>query len=134
MEKITVTVEFTDNNYSAFIESLSGCVAIGDSLDDLKENLKEAIDLHVETSREYGEYVPKEFLGEYELVFTFDVKSLLTHYNGIFTNAALQRLTGINQRQLQRYARGESRPKKEQVIKISQALHKLGHELIAVEL
>ncbi|MDR0681880.1 MAG: helix-turn-helix domain-containing protein [Dysgonamonadaceae bacterium] len=74
------------------------------------------------------------FPEEYELAYLFDPESLLKHYNGIFSNASLERLTNINQRQLQRYASGASKPRPEQAKKIANALHSLGKELLAVEL
>lgn len=60
--------------------------------------------------------------------------NLTTPRGGIFTNAAIERLTGINQRQIQRYASGESNPRPEQKMKIKDGLHKLGKELIELEL
>jgi len=134
MEKIVVTVELTDNNYAAFIESLPGCVSTGKTLNELKSNMREAVAGHLEVSREFGDEIPEQFTGEYELSYRFDMQSLLQHYRGIFTNAALQRLTGINQRQLQHYASGISRPRPEQEQRIEAALHQLGEELLAVEL
>ena len=134
MGKVVVTVELTDNNYSAFIEELPGCISTGKTLRDLKENMSEAVAGHLEVSTEYGDPIPDTFLCEYELVFRFDTQSLLQHYRGIFTNAALQRITGINQRQLQHYASGVSRPRPEQAQRIETALHHLGEELLAVEL
>jgi len=134
MENIIVTVEMTENNYSAYIELLPGCVTTGKSMDELKANMQEAIEAHIELSREHGDRIPAEFEGEYRLTFRFDAECLLTHYKGIFTNSALERLTGINQRQLQRYATGKSRPMKPQSMKIQKALHRLGEELLEVEL
>ena len=78
--------------------------------------------------------IPKELRGEYELVFKLDAQSFFNYYKGIFTNSALERITGINQRQLQHYASGLKKPRPVQVKKIESALHKLGHELISVEL
>jgi predicted RNase H-like HicB family nuclease len=134
MEKVVVTVEVTDNNYAAFIEILPGCVSTGKTLSELKSNMKESIAGHLEVSREFGDEIPEPFRGDFELSFRFDTQSLLQHYRGIFTNAALQRLTGINQRQLQHYASGISRPRPEQEQRIEAALHQLGEELLAVEL
>jgi predicted RNase H-like HicB family nuclease len=134
MKSIIVTVEMTENNYSAYIESLPGCVTTGKSMDELKRNMYEAVEAHIELSREHGDFIPEVFDGEYRLVFRFDAECLLTHYKGIFTNSALERLTGINQRQLQRYASGKSRPMRPQTIKIHKALHRLGEELLEVEL
>jgi len=134
MKIVIVTVEMTDNNYSAHIESLPGCVTTGKSMDEIKANMQEAIEGHIEVSHEFGDKIPAEFEGEYRLSFRFDAESLLTHYRGIFTNSALERLTGINQRQLQRYASGKSRPMRPQQMRIQKALHQLGEELLEVEL
>jgi len=132
MEKVFVTVEITDNNYSAYLENLPGCVSTGKTFEELKKNISEAVAFHIEGMLEDGEKIP--FDTQYELAYRFDSKSLFQHYNGIFTNASLQRLTGINQRQLQRYASGISKPRNEQATKITTALHHLGNELLAVEL
>lgn len=134
MEKVIVHVELTDNNYSAYIDILPGCVSTGKTFDDLQRNMKEAVDFHLETSREFGDGIPAVFDNAFELVYKFDAGSILQHYKGIFTNSALERLTGINQRQLQRYASGETKPRAEQARKISEAFNKLGKELQVVEL
>jgi len=134
MKNIVVTVERSENNYSAFIETLLGCVTTGKTLNELKRNMYEAIEAHIELSREHGDKIPEEFDGEYRLVFRFDTKSLLNHYKDILTNSALERLTGINQRQLQRYASGKTRPLRPQQVKIQKALHRLGKELLEIEL
>ena len=134
MEKVIVTVEMSENNYSAYLESLLGCVSTGYTFDELKENIKEAVEFHLEGMREDGDEIPKPFTKEYQLTYRFDPQSLLRHYNGIFTNAALERMTGINQRQLQRYASGVSKPLRPQAEKIAGALHKLGKELSVIEL
>ncbi|MDR2913492.1 MAG: type II toxin-antitoxin system HicB family antitoxin [Tannerella sp.] len=134
MKTVVVTVEMTDHNYSAYAESLPGCVTTGKSMAEIKTGMKEAIEGHLEVSREFGDKIPEEFEGKYRLVFRFDAESLLTHYKGIFTNSALEKLTGINQRQLQRYASGKSHPMKPQSLKIQKALHRLGEELLDIEL
>jgi predicted RNase H-like HicB family nuclease len=132
MEKVIVTVELTENNYSAYLEKLPGCISTGKTFEELKKNISEAIDFHLEGMRNDGESIPIEI--PYELTFKFNTENLLQHYNGIFTNSSLERLTGINQRQLQRYASGVNKPRKDQSLKIKNGLHKLGKELIAVEL
>ena len=134
MKKVTVTVELSENNYSSYLDALPGCVSTGKTFEELKNNMQEAIEFHLETSREYGDNISPVFNDEYELVYKFDTTSLLQHYRGIFTNSALERITGINQRQLQRYASGESKPRPAQVAKIANAFHSIGKELLIVEL
>ena len=135
MEKVTVTVGITKRNYSAYVNIGAGiAVATGKTFEELKEQMEEAVEFHLEGMREDGDEIPRVFNSKYELVYRFNPESLLMHYNGIFTHAALQRLTGINQRQLQRYASGESHPRREQAERIKEALHSLGRELLAIEL
>ena len=80
------------------------------------------------------ENIPSILKGDYTLVFRFDVESFLNYYKGIFTNAALERLTGINQKQFQHYSTGLKKPRETQIKKIESAFHKLGGELITVKL
>ena len=132
MEKVFVTVELTDNNYCAYLEKLPGCVSTGKTFDELKKNIAEAVEFHLEGMIEDGEKIP--FERDYEFAFKFDSESLLQHYNGILTKSSLERLTGINQRQLQRYASGASKPREAQALKLANGLHRLGTELLAIEL
>jgi predicted RNase H-like HicB family nuclease len=135
MGKVLVNVGMTENNYSAHVTIGDGiAVATGKTFEELQRQMQEAVDFHLEGMQEENEEIPAEFAGGYTLVYRFDPESLLRHYNGIFTNSALERLTGINQRQLQRYATGTSKPRREQSKKIESALHYLGKELLAVEL
>ena len=55
-------------------------------------------------------------------------------YEGIFTKSGLERLTGINQKQLWHYANGVSKPRPAQRRKIEDALHRLGSELVSLSL
>jgi predicted RNase H-like HicB family nuclease len=134
MVTLKAIIETAENNYSAFIEGVDGIVATGSTIEEIKTNLIDALDVFVETSREMGLEVPEKMKGDYEIRFSMDVKSLLTYYAGIFTKAGLERLTGINQKQLWHYAKGKSVPRRAQVERIENALHRLGAELLSVSL
>ncbi len=75
----------------------------------------------------------REFI-ELEFDFKYDTASLLNYYSTVFSMPALERLTGINQKQLHHYAMGISRPREVTKNKIEKALHNLGKELVAVRL
>ena len=123
-----------ESGYSAFIDALDGVVATGSTVDEIKGNLIATLDDYVETCKELGCELPAELKDDYTIEFSMDVKSLLSLYNGIFTKSGLERLTGINQKQLWHYANGITKPRKTQVLKIENALHRLGNELIAIHL
>lgn len=109
-------------------------MATGKTVDEIKAGIINSINVLIEDCREFGGVVPAELKEDYELTFKMDVKSMLQFYAGIFTKAGLERITGINQKQLWHYASGTRNPRPEQVLKIETALHKLGEELLAINL
>lgn len=134
IKTVRVIIEQTENNYAAYLEGIDGIVTTGGSIDEIKSNIVEAIELFVEVSKEFGDDIPKELQGDYELIFKMDVQSMLNVYSKIFTKAGLERLTGINQKQLWHYATGTKKPRLAQALKLEQALHKLGSELLSINL
>jgi predicted RNase H-like HicB family nuclease len=130
--KVIVEVSCTDNNYCASLPFLPGCITTGDSMDEIEQNINEIVPFHLEGMRDSGEQTPEEFEGEYEFVYNFSVEALLNHYSGIFTKAALSRITGINERQLWHYAAGLRKTRKNQAERITNGLHKLGRELLSI--
>ena len=134
MARITAIIETAEKNYSAYIQGLDGIATTGASIEEIRSKLLDVIETYKETCKEVGVAVPEELQGEYDIVFRMDVKSLLNVYSGIFTKSALQRLTGINQKQLWHYANGISTPRRTQAEKIERALHRLGNDLIAIRL
>ena len=133
MKKITVIIERAkDGGYGVYGETTDGIWGMGDSVKEAKESAMESLRLFLENNE--AKNIPPELKGDYELIYKYDTQSFLNYYKGIFTNAALERLTGINQKQLQHYASGLKKPRPLQTKKIQTALHKLGHELLEIEL
>ena len=134
MKPLTVIIERAENNFSAYLQDVDGIVATGNTVQEIKVGIVEAINVLLEDCREFGGEIPSELEGDFCLNFKMDVKSLLTFYSGIFTKAGLERITGINQKQLWHYASGVRNPKPDQSLKIETALHRLGEELLAINL
>jgi len=134
MKKNIVEISYTENNFSAHVPALPGCVSIGQTPAEIKANIKEAITIHIAGMQEDGDPLPASFKGRYELAYKFDTQSLLNYYKGVFNAPALAKLTGINEKQIHHYASGHRKPRPEMAKKFETALHELGRELIAVEL
>ena len=132
--QLTGIIECTENNYCAYVKEVDGVAATGATITEIKEKLTEAIEDLIATCEEMGHEIPEMLKGGYTIEFKMDVKSLLSVYYGIFTKSALERLTGINQKQLWHYANGLTKPRKAQKEKIESALHRLGNELLAIHL
>jgi hypothetical protein len=71
-----------------------------------------------------------------ELVFEYeyDVDSLLNYYAGILSKSGLEKITGVNQKQLWHYSSGKRKPSKQTVLKIESGLRKFGEELSLLHL
>lgn len=134
MKKNVVEILFAGNNFSAHIPDLPGCVSVGDTPDEIKAHIQEALEIHLAGMREDGDKMPASFSGKYELIYKFDAESLLSYYKGLFNKKGLEKLPGISQAQLQHYSKGIKKPRPEQIKKIKSAMHQLGSELLALEL
>jgi predicted RNase H-like HicB family nuclease len=134
MVTLHAIIEWAGGNYSAYVEEIDGIAGIGDTLAEVKKSMEDGLVVLKEVCIEDGDPVPEELQGEYEIVFKMDTRSFLQMYCKIFTKSALERMTGINQKQLWHYAKGLSKPRPAQVAKIEKALHQLGEELLSLEL
>jgi predicted RNase H-like HicB family nuclease len=55
-------------SYGAHSPDLPGCIAVGDTLDECRILMREAIRLHLEHSRKYGDPVPTDPTGYVEIL------------------------------------------------------------------
>ncbi|MDO5443690.1 MAG: type II toxin-antitoxin system HicB family antitoxin [Bacteroidia bacterium] len=127
-------IERAEDNFSAYVKEVDGITTTGKTIDEIKTSMIEAIDEFIATCKELHYEIPSELNDEFEISFQMDIQSLLQIYQGIFTKSGLERLTGINQKQLWHYAKGLSVPRQAQKQKIENALHKLGNELLSLSL
>lgn len=129
MRIVEVIVEFAGNNLSAYING-APIITVGNDMHEIENNIKEAIDFYLDGNPE-----PCKILkGDFELKFKIDTATFINCYSGIFTKAALSRITGINERQLWHYAAGVHKPRKAQLEKIQNGIKALSNELSSIDL
>ena len=56
--RYAVVIEKAENNYSAYVPDLPGCVATGATLEQTETEIRQAIQLHIEGMREDGLPIP----------------------------------------------------------------------------
>jgi len=54
-----VIIERAESNYGAFSPDLPGCVATGETLEEVEQNMRDAIEFHLEGMRLHGELIPE---------------------------------------------------------------------------
>ena len=57
--KYLVVIEKTGTGYSAYSPDLEGCVATGSTSEEVVENMREAVEFHIEGLRAEGYEVPE---------------------------------------------------------------------------
>ena len=59
VRKYAVVIEKGENNFSAYVPDLPGCVAAADTLGETEQLIREAIEIHIRGMREDGLEVPE---------------------------------------------------------------------------
>lgn len=58
MDYVVVIEKADDGSYSAYVPDLPGCVSCGDTCDEVRRLIEEAVKLHIDSLRRHGEPVP----------------------------------------------------------------------------
>ncbi len=134
MQQLTINTSKTPKGYCASCDLIPGwVVAYEGDFEGFESYVMESIDFYVECARADGDPFPDILAApDLSLSYKFDIQSLLSHYQNIFSFASLQYITGVNQRQLWHYAAGRSKPRPKQAEKIVNALNRLGKELVSL--
>ena len=57
--RYAIVIEKAGSNYGAYVPDLPGCIATGDTADDVKRLIREAIDMHIDGMIEDGTPIPR---------------------------------------------------------------------------
>ena len=132
MEKIVMVISASKDSFGAYSENCEGIFAAGDTLEETKADTYEAIRLIKKNLPE--ERWPEQIKGEFEIEWKFDVPSFLEYYSSFISLAGMEKLTGINQKQLSNYLNHRAVPRRKQADRIVTGIHKFAHELLSITL
>lgn len=127
-----MVIEKSKDFYDAYSDNCDGIYAAGSSIDDVKADTEKAIDLIKKTLPE--SQWPEQIKGDYEIQYKLDTQSFLEYYKGIISLAGLEKITGINQKQLSNYLNNHAKPRKQQAERINEGIHRFAHELLNITL
>ena len=57
--RYAIVIERAEGNYSAYVPDLPGCVATGDTVEEVERELREAIQFHLDGLRQDGLPIPQ---------------------------------------------------------------------------
>lgn len=129
MKKVTAIIETgSDHTFSIYSHGaddlLYGVIGTGNTIAEAKEDFMMAYQEIKESFLEMG----KEF-EEAEFVFRYDIPSFLQEFAFAFTLAGLERITGINQKQLGHYVSGYRKPSAKTIRKMEEGIHRFSEQL-----
>jgi predicted PolB exonuclease-like 3'-5' exonuclease len=128
MKKVKVIIERgNDNRYSAYMDCYEfdfGLAGFGDSVKTAMNDFYKCYNEEKEMCLNEGKEIP-----ELEFDIYYDVCSFLDYYGGILSKSGLEKVTGINQKQLWHYSSGKRRPKHATAKKIQEKVHRFAEDL-----
>ena len=57
--RYAIVIERANSNYSAYVPDLPGCIAVGVTVEEARQTIREAIEFHLAGLREDGSPVPQ---------------------------------------------------------------------------
>lgn len=121
-----------DGTYTVYCkdEIFSGA---GATIEEAKTDMLDQMTFYRQTALTEGFKYPAFLDEDFELSYQIDARSLIQYYvaSGVFSLAGLEKVTGINQKQLWSYLNGR-KPQNRQADRIRSGLLKLSKDLDAV--
>ena len=97
---------------------------VQEAIEDFYESNKEMKELYEDENKNYPIF---------NFEFVYDIVSFLEYYSNLLSYAALERITGISQVQLNQYVQGYRNPSKKTSKKIESKFHEFAKELNQVQ-
>lgn len=132
MEKIVMLIGKSSDYYGAMSENCEGIYAAGPDIEAVKADTLKAID-GIKRNLPKDRW-PEQIKGDFEIEWKFDVPSFLEYYGGFLSLAGLERMTGINQKQLSNYLHHRAVPRQKQADRIISGLHRFAREILSITL
>ena len=132
MKKIIIVIERSADLFDAYSDNCDGIYGAGDTLEACKADIETSI-------RQIKEKLPieqwpEEIKGEYELEYKLDAQSFLEYFSDYISLAGMERITGVHQKQLSNYLNRRAKPRKQQIDRIREGLHRFAEELLSITL
>ena len=126
-------IEKTADYFDAYSENCEGIYAAGESIEAVKADTERAI-AAIKGTLPKDQWPAQLKKGDYKVEYKLDAPSFLSYYKGFLSLAGLERITGINQKQLSNYLNKRSTPRPKQVERINEGVHKFAEELLGMTL
>lgn len=124
-----------DGTYWGTTQNIPGSVtADGNTLQELKENLKDAVELYVETAKEHEMEIYQKLKKGFELELEIELSQVFQKVK-VLNKSEFAKRVGINPALMRQYATQKTiYVSEKRAAEIQKGLHSLGEELLAIKL
>lgn len=126
--EIKLILEKSSTGYSGFSEDLPGAVTAGETIEEVKENFMEVLEMKADYLEETGKVKESEELRNANVSFELDLKTFFEYYS-LFNKSELANYLGINPSLLRRLSSGREELSEKKALQIKNGLQKLASEL-----
>lgn len=126
--EIKIILERSNTGYSAYAENVEGIFTAGDTIEEIKENIKEVIGYQVEYLEEKGEKEKADNLRNAALKYYIDLNAFFEYYS-LFNKSELAKYIGINPSHLRRLSMENMELSDQKAQQIEQGMKRLAQEL-----
>lgn len=134
MKTIHAVLEKSKDGYGIWFDEIENVFAYGKTVEAAKQDAKDVLNSYIETLIELKKAIPEILQDEWVLNFRFDVPAVLSYYEGILSKKGFSSITGVNASLLSQYLMRKKKPRPAQLRKIKIGIHKLGEELLQIDL
>ena len=129
MEKrvYTAIIEKTNTGFSGYISEVNGIIAVGDSINELKESLLEALQYEFDYLNEKSTD-EKLNVDDVDVNYNVDLEQFFEHYN-VINKSAFAKYIGLNPSLFRQYIKGLANLSDKKMLHITKGLHKLADDI-----
>ncbi|MBA4299308.1 Predicted nuclease of the RNAse H fold, HicB family [Algoriphagus alkaliphilus] len=125
---LKIILEKTESGFSAYAPAHSGIYTVGDSYEELKENIEEVIEYQVDYLKETGKNAEAEFLKNAKVEYFLDVKQFFEQYP-ILNKSEFANYIGMNASMMRKISSGIIPLSDAKAQQIQEGLHRLANDL-----
>ncbi|GIM60096.1 type II toxin-antitoxin system HicB family antitoxin [Capnocytophaga canis] len=126
--EIRLILEKSATGYSAYSDDLKGVATAGDTIEEVKENFKEVLDLQADYLEEEGKTTEATELRNAKVLCYLDLNTFFEYYS-LFNKSELAKYLGINPSHLRRLSGTNIELSEKKALQIQKGLHKLADDL-----
>ncbi|WP_372472650.1 type II toxin-antitoxin system HicB family antitoxin [Capnocytophaga sp. ARDL2] len=128
MNTINVILEKTNTGYSAYSTEITGAGTVGDTIEEVKNNYAEIIELTIDYFNEIGDVEKAQQLQTANIKYHIDLNAFFEYYS-LFNKSELAKYLGINPSHLRRLSMPNMELSNEKAEQIQMGLQRLSKEI-----